>query len=81
MQNKCVDDDNGDDVDSSDDEKSKENKHVIGNNENSVDGADDDSVDNGVDNGVDSSDVGANKHLTYLSQAVDCCLAKKCKQN
>eukprot|EP00957_Ditylum_brightwellii_P151112 11506801-Ditylum_brightwellii.AAC.1 len=31
----------------------------------------------GVDNDVD----GADKHLTHLSQAVDCCLTDRSKQN
>eukprot|EP00957_Ditylum_brightwellii_P199575 15213714-Ditylum_brightwellii.AAC.1 len=42
-------------------------------------------VDNGVDNGdddsVDNGDDGADKHLTHLSQAADCCLMERSKQN
>eukprot|EP00957_Ditylum_brightwellii_P014889 1123176-Ditylum_brightwellii.AAC.1 len=31
--------------------------------------------------GVDNSDDGANKHLTHLSQAVDCHLTERSKRN
>eukprot|EP00957_Ditylum_brightwellii_P171318 13041630-Ditylum_brightwellii.AAC.1 len=31
--------------------------------------------------GVDDSDDGANKHLTHLSQSVDCHLTERSKQN
>eukprot|EP00957_Ditylum_brightwellii_P074861 5689550-Ditylum_brightwellii.AAC.1 len=50
-------------------EKSRQNKHVV------------DNKDNGVDKSVGNSDDGANKHLTLLSQAVDCCLMERSKQN
>ena len=72
MQNKRVDDDNGDGVDNSDEsankplthpsqavdcclmERSKQNKHVVGN------------KDNGVDDSVANSDSSANKKFTHL---------------
>eukprot|EP00957_Ditylum_brightwellii_P155421 11830611-Ditylum_brightwellii.AAC.1 len=70
-------------------ERRKQNKHAVGIKDDGVDdGVDngvDDSVDNGVDasvgNSVDNSDDGADKHLTHLSQAVDCCLTERSKQN
>eukprot|EP00957_Ditylum_brightwellii_P121638 9276303-Ditylum_brightwellii.AAC.1 len=34
-------------------------------------------VDDDNGDGVDDSDDGADKHLTYLSQAVDCCLTER----
>eukprot|EP00957_Ditylum_brightwellii_P131693 10044447-Ditylum_brightwellii.AAC.1 len=58
-------------------ERSKQNEHVVGNKDNGVD----DGVDDGVNNNVDNSDDGANKHLTYLSQVVDCHLTEISKQN
>eukprot|EP00957_Ditylum_brightwellii_P063122 4791557-Ditylum_brightwellii.AAC.1 len=60
-----------------DDERSKQNKHVV---ENKDDGVDD-SVDNSIYDCADISDDCANKHLTYLSQAVDCHLTERSKQN
>eukprot|EP00957_Ditylum_brightwellii_P083153 6322373-Ditylum_brightwellii.AAC.1 len=45
-----------------------------------VDG-DDDSVDKCVDDVNDESDYVADKHLTHLSQVVDCCLTERSKQN
>eukprot|EP00957_Ditylum_brightwellii_P095051 7239331-Ditylum_brightwellii.AAC.1 len=50
-------------------ERSMQNKHVVCN------------KDNGVDDSVDDSDDGDNKHLTHLSQAVDCRLTERSKQN
>ena len=38
-------------------------------------------VDASVGDSVDNSDDGADKHLTHLSQAVDCCLTERSKQN
>eukprot|EP00957_Ditylum_brightwellii_P188906 14379715-Ditylum_brightwellii.AAC.1 len=38
-------------------------------------------VDDDNGDGVDGSDDGANKHLSQLSQAVDCCLAEKSDSN
>eukprot|EP00957_Ditylum_brightwellii_P146729 11169311-Ditylum_brightwellii.AAC.1 len=38
-------------------------------------------VDDDNGDGVDNSDGGANKHLTHFSQAVDCCLTERSKQN
>eukprot|EP00957_Ditylum_brightwellii_P074472 5658587-Ditylum_brightwellii.AAC.1 len=80
-----------------DDEKSKQNKHVVCHKDNDVDDGDDDvvnngndeSVDNGDDDGVDkfveNDDDNCNenidKHLTHLSQAADCCLMERRKQN
>eukprot|EP00957_Ditylum_brightwellii_P123628 9425402-Ditylum_brightwellii.AAC.1 len=63
--------------------KSKQNEHVVGNKDNGVvngdDNGGDDSIDNGVDHGVDNGVDGANKHLTHLSQAVDCCPTERSK--
>eukprot|EP00957_Ditylum_brightwellii_P070985 5394782-Ditylum_brightwellii.AAC.1 len=53
-------------------ERSKQNERVVVDKDNGVD----DSVDDSVDN----SDDGADKHLTRLSQAVDCCLVERSKQ-
>eukprot|EP00957_Ditylum_brightwellii_P157930 12021353-Ditylum_brightwellii.AAC.1 len=69
-------------------ERSKQNKHVIGNKGNDVDNgydngydnSDNDSVDNG-DDGVDYGDDGADKHLAHLSQAANCCLTERSNQN
>eukprot|EP00957_Ditylum_brightwellii_P182757 13920324-Ditylum_brightwellii.AAC.1 len=58
-------------------ERSKQNKHAVGNKDNGVDNG----VDDSVDNSADDSDDGANKYLTHLSQAVDCCLMERIKQN
>eukprot|EP00957_Ditylum_brightwellii_P004217 320480-Ditylum_brightwellii.AAC.1 len=71
-------------------ERREQNKHIVCNKDNDVDNDvdndDDDSVDDGVDNavtngddGVDDCDDSANKHLTHLSQAADCCLMKRSK--
>eukprot|EP00957_Ditylum_brightwellii_P177855 13546991-Ditylum_brightwellii.AAC.1 len=38
-------------------------------------------VDEDNGDGIDNSYDGANKHLTHLSQAVDCCLMERSKQN
>eukprot|EP00957_Ditylum_brightwellii_P178050 13562074-Ditylum_brightwellii.AAC.1 len=46
-------------------ERSMQNKHVVD--------------DNG--GGVGNSDDDANKYLTHLSQAFDCCLTERSKQN
>eukprot|EP00957_Ditylum_brightwellii_P122877 9369333-Ditylum_brightwellii.AAC.1 len=70
-------------------ERSKRNEHVVCNKDDDVDNGDDDSVDdsvedsvdNGDDDDVEDGDDGANKHLTYLSQVADCCLAERSKQN
>eukprot|EP00957_Ditylum_brightwellii_P203703 15335857-Ditylum_brightwellii.AAC.1 len=48
-------------------ERSKQNKHIVCNEDNDGDNGVDNSVDNSVDNGVDGDDARANKHLTYLS--------------
>ena len=37
--------------------------------------------DNGVGNSYDNSDDGGYKHLTHLSQVVDCHLTERSKQN
>eukprot|EP00957_Ditylum_brightwellii_P080247 6103892-Ditylum_brightwellii.AAC.1 len=55
--------------------------HVVGNEENDVD----DDVDNNVDDSVEDSDEdsvdSADKHLTHLSQAVDCYSTWRSEQN
>eukprot|EP00957_Ditylum_brightwellii_P102039 7777259-Ditylum_brightwellii.AAC.1 len=58
-------------------ERSKENKHAFCDKDNYVDNV----IDNGDDDSVDSGDKSADKHITHLSQAADCCLAKRSKQN
>eukprot|EP00957_Ditylum_brightwellii_P123079 9384185-Ditylum_brightwellii.AAC.1 len=66
-------------------ERIKQNKHLICNkNGESVD----DGVDNGDDDGIDDDfcncddgDDSANKHLAHLTEAADCCLAERSKQN
>eukprot|EP00957_Ditylum_brightwellii_P145120 11053406-Ditylum_brightwellii.AAC.1 len=65
--------------------RNKQNKHLVCNEDDdvddgTVDGADD-SVGNGDDDGVDNGADGADKHLTYLSQVADCCLANRNQQN
>eukprot|EP00957_Ditylum_brightwellii_P190501 14500617-Ditylum_brightwellii.AAC.1 len=66
-------------------ETSKQDEYVVCDKDDDVDNGDDDSVDDGVDESVDDSvddgADGADKHLTYLSQAADCCLMEKSKQN
>eukprot|EP00957_Ditylum_brightwellii_P181217 13803692-Ditylum_brightwellii.AAC.1 len=68
-------------------QRSKQNKHVVGNKDHVVvvvDGVED-GVDNSVKDGDDDSHVDgvdeANKHLKYLSQGVDCHLTQRSKQN
>eukprot|EP00957_Ditylum_brightwellii_P077913 5921834-Ditylum_brightwellii.AAC.1 len=53
-------------------DRSKHNKHVVCNK--------DDNGDNDVDNVADGVD-GADKRLTHLLQAADCCLMQIRKQN
>jgi hypothetical protein len=62
-------------------QKCKQNKHVVGDKDYDGDNGVDDGVKDSVDNAVDKSDDGADKHLTHLSQGVDCHLTQKCKQN
>eukprot|EP00957_Ditylum_brightwellii_P169757 12921510-Ditylum_brightwellii.AAC.1 len=63
-------------------ERSKQNKHIVCDEGISVDnGVDNDSVDNGDDDGFDDGVDGADKHLAYLSQATDCCMMERSKQN
>eukprot|EP00957_Ditylum_brightwellii_P164429 12518599-Ditylum_brightwellii.AAC.1 len=65
-------------------ERSKQNKHVACNKDNDVDDGVDDGVDNDDNDGVDDGDDGddsADKHLIPLSQAADCCLMERSKQN
>eukprot|EP00957_Ditylum_brightwellii_P068678 5213622-Ditylum_brightwellii.AAC.1 len=50
-------------------ERSKQNKHIVGD------------KDDGVDNSFDDSNDGASKHITYLSWADGFCLMKRSKQN
>eukprot|EP00957_Ditylum_brightwellii_P027256 2060871-Ditylum_brightwellii.AAC.1 len=58
-------------------ERSKRNENIVGDKDDGVDNG----VDNGVDDSVDNSDDSANMHLEHLSQAVNCCLMKRSKQN
>eukprot|EP00957_Ditylum_brightwellii_P059673 4529666-Ditylum_brightwellii.AAC.1 len=66
-------------------ERSKQNKHVVGDKDdgvgNNVDNSVDDGVDKGVNNSVNDSDDGANKHLTHLSQVADCHLMERSERN
>eukprot|EP00957_Ditylum_brightwellii_P142383 10847642-Ditylum_brightwellii.AAC.1 len=62
-------------------ERSEQNKHVVCNVDDGLEDGDDDCVDNGDDNGVDNGDDGVDKHLTHISQAADCCLMERSKQN
>eukprot|EP00957_Ditylum_brightwellii_P190538 14503652-Ditylum_brightwellii.AAC.1 len=67
-------------------ERSKQNRHASCDEDddidNGVDNGDDDSVDSGIDDdGDDNGDEGADKHLAHLSQAADCCLKERSKQN
>eukprot|EP00957_Ditylum_brightwellii_P170807 13000399-Ditylum_brightwellii.AAC.1 len=57
-------------------ERSKQIECVDGDKNNGVD----DSDDNNVDNSVGNSDDGADKHLTHLTKADDCCLTERHKQ-
>eukprot|EP00957_Ditylum_brightwellii_P119854 9145332-Ditylum_brightwellii.AAC.1 len=54
-------------------ERSKQNKHVVGNNDNGVG--------NSVDDSVDDSDDSTDKHLAHLLQVVGCHLTERSKQN
>eukprot|EP00957_Ditylum_brightwellii_P185826 14148227-Ditylum_brightwellii.AAC.1 len=66
-------------------ERSKLNKHVACNEDDGVDNDVDSGVGNGdvdsVEDGDDDGDDGSDTHLTYLSQAADCCLTKRSKLN
>eukprot|EP00957_Ditylum_brightwellii_P094620 7206150-Ditylum_brightwellii.AAC.1 len=66
-------------------ERSKEYKHVVCIKDNDVDNVvnivDDDSDEFGNDDGVNDGVDGANMHLISLSQAADCCLTERSKQN
>eukprot|EP00957_Ditylum_brightwellii_P152955 11642649-Ditylum_brightwellii.AAC.1 len=65
-------------------ERSEQNKHVVCNKDNDVDNDGYDGVDNGDDDSVDNGDYGvdgADKHFTHPSQAADCCLMERSKQN
>eukprot|EP00957_Ditylum_brightwellii_P037971 2871820-Ditylum_brightwellii.AAC.1 len=70
-------------------ERSKRKKHVVCNKDvdvdegvdNGVDNGDDDSVEDGDEDGGDNGADGADKHFLHLSQATDCCLIKRSKQN
>eukprot|EP00957_Ditylum_brightwellii_P209745 15363024-Ditylum_brightwellii.AAC.1 len=64
-------------------ERSNQNKHVVCNKDNDVNN-DFDNGDDGVDNdddGIDVGNDGPDKHLTHLSQADNCCLMERSKQN
>eukprot|EP00957_Ditylum_brightwellii_P084989 6462637-Ditylum_brightwellii.AAC.1 len=54
---------------------------VVGNKDNGVDNSVDNSVDDSVDNSVAGSDDSGDKHLTNLSQAINCHLIERSKQN
>eukprot|EP00957_Ditylum_brightwellii_P051797 3928006-Ditylum_brightwellii.AAC.1 len=56
-------------------------EHFVCDEDNDVDNGVDDSVNNVDDDSVDDGAEGANKQLTHLSQAADCCRAEKSKQN
>eukprot|EP00957_Ditylum_brightwellii_P195636 14906862-Ditylum_brightwellii.AAC.1 len=58
-------------------ERSKQNKHLVYNEDNDVD----DGIDNGDNDSVDTGVEGADKHLAHLSQVADCCLTERSKQN
>eukprot|EP00957_Ditylum_brightwellii_P122724 9359070-Ditylum_brightwellii.AAC.1 len=59
-------------------ERSKQNKHLVCDEDDEGDDGNDDSVDNGDDNGVDDGvDEGADKHCANLSQRADCCRTEK----
>eukprot|EP00957_Ditylum_brightwellii_P134565 10259266-Ditylum_brightwellii.AAC.1 len=70
-------------------ERSKENKHLVCNKDDDVDNdvddgvdiGDNDSVDDDVGNGVDDGVDSADKHLTHLTQAADCSLTERSKEN
>eukprot|EP00957_Ditylum_brightwellii_P102868 7839222-Ditylum_brightwellii.AAC.1 len=66
-------------------ERSKRSKHVVCDKNDDDDNDVNDGVENGdndiVDDGVDNGDGGADKHLTYLSQAADCCLMERSKRS
>eukprot|EP00957_Ditylum_brightwellii_P038195 2887794-Ditylum_brightwellii.AAC.1 len=62
-------------------ERSKQNKHLVCNEDDDVEYGDDDSVVDGGDDGVDNGAEGADKHLAHLSQVADCCMMERSKQN
>eukprot|EP00957_Ditylum_brightwellii_P059184 4491769-Ditylum_brightwellii.AAC.1 len=70
-------------------ERSKNNKHVVWDKDDDVDdcvgygddNCDDDSDKCGDDVGIDDGDDSADKNLTHLSQAPDCCLMERSKHN
>eukprot|EP00957_Ditylum_brightwellii_P149827 11410525-Ditylum_brightwellii.AAC.1 len=65
--------------------RKKQNKLVVCNKDNDVDNGidngDDDSADDGDEDGVGNGNEAADKHLTHLSQANECCLMERSKQN
>eukprot|EP00957_Ditylum_brightwellii_P168892 12855746-Ditylum_brightwellii.AAC.1 len=63
----------GDDAGAGDSEDENDVDDVVDN--------DDDGDDDSVEDGAGDGDGGADKHLTHLSQASDCCLMEKSKQN
>eukprot|EP00957_Ditylum_brightwellii_P116142 8859948-Ditylum_brightwellii.AAC.1 len=66
-------------------ERSKQNKHLVCNKDNDHDNDVDNSVGNGdndsVDDAIENDDDGADKYLTHFSQATDCCMMERSKQN
>eukprot|EP00957_Ditylum_brightwellii_P000412 31682-Ditylum_brightwellii.AAC.1 len=66
-------------------ERSKQNKHVVCDEDNdvdcNVDNGDDDNVKEEDEDFVVNGDDSADKHLAHLPQAADCCLMERNKQN
>eukprot|EP00957_Ditylum_brightwellii_P116798 8908455-Ditylum_brightwellii.AAC.1 len=66
-------------------ERSKQNKQLVSNEDNDfdngVDNGEDDSVDDGMEDGMEDGADSADKHLAHLSQAAECCMIKRSKQN
>eukprot|EP00957_Ditylum_brightwellii_P119430 9111514-Ditylum_brightwellii.AAC.1 len=56
-------------------------RNVVGDKDNGVEDGDDDGVEDGDDNGVEDGVDNCGKHLTHLSQGVDCHLAQRTEQN
>eukprot|EP00957_Ditylum_brightwellii_P143747 10952485-Ditylum_brightwellii.AAC.1 len=60
--------------------RSKQYEDVVCNKDDNFDNGVDNDIDNG-DDVVDDVDDGADKQITHLSQAADCCLMERSKQN
>eukprot|EP00957_Ditylum_brightwellii_P119524 9119312-Ditylum_brightwellii.AAC.1 len=80
-----VDDGNNDSIDDDDDSVDNgdegANKYLTHLSKLLVDNGDDDFDYDGDNDGVDNDGYGADKHPALLSQASDCCLTEKSKQN